>query len=70
MFYIQLHSQFGEAQFSTMTLSDMILSPLPHRDENIMVICSHIGNRFLSLSLKDLRSITCTLSEWLINYGQ
>jgi len=53
-----------------MTLSDMILSPLPHRDENIMVICSHIGNRFLSLSLKDLRSITCTLSEWLINYGQ
>jgi hypothetical protein len=63
MFDIQLHSQFGEAEFSPMTLRDIIFSPLNHRDENSTVICSHIGNRFLTISLKALRSITCILQK-------
>lgn len=59
----------GSSTFIPMTLNDILFNPLPHRDETCDVIYGHVGEQFISVSLRALREITRAISEKLKTFG-
>ncbi|HEY6913460.1 MAG TPA: AMP-binding protein, partial [Paludibacter sp.] len=64
-----IQSQSENTEFLPLTIKEIIFSPLSHRSENSNVICSHIENRLITITLSTFRKITCTISDKLISLG-
>lgn len=56
-------------EFIPLTFRDILYSKLPHRSENCPSLFGHIGDDFITLSLDDLRRVTCILSDRLQDEG-
>jgi hypothetical protein len=64
-----IQPQNQNTEFLSLTIREIIFSPLSHRSENCDVIHSHIKNQLITLTLKTFRKITYIISEKLISLG-
>ena len=68
-FDIEIKSETELLPPSIFNFGELIFRPLPHRDENALIILSHDNHQFVSISLKQLRFIITHLYKKYKNIG-
>ena len=63
MFDREIKTSFKDANGKALTIQDIIFSRLPHRQEDCIVLRSHIGDEYIEITLHQLRYIITTLSK-------